>query len=236
VLSAATIVRLGTGPQLDVHYFRDPDAKEGLGSERTFESGGSATGLGDLILRVKGGVLRQASQGLAAGLDLRFPTGDERNLLGSGAAGVRPFMAYSGTFGRLAPHVNVAYQWNGSSVLAGDPSVGTKADMPDQFQYALGADYGVTDRFSIVADWLSRLVIDSPRVRVTTLDLSGPYGTDDVQDIVFDKGSFWSSSAAIGFKTNVAGRLLVDFNLRFSVNDNGLTDRVTPLLGMEYTF
>jgi len=35
---------------------------------------------------------------------------------------------------------------------------------------------------------------------------------------------------------NAKGKLLVDFNLRFSVTDNGLTDRVTPLIGLEYTF
>ncbi len=236
VQSSATILRLGTGPNKLVHFFRDPDAPGGLGSERTFETEGSASGLGDLIVRVKGGVLRQASQGLAAGIDVRLPTGDERNLLGSGAAGLRPFLAYSASYRRLSPHVNLSYLWNGSSVLAGDPSTGDKADVPDQFQYAVGADLGVTDKFSVVVDWLSREVIDSPRVRLDTLHLTGPYGSEDVPDIVFDRGSFWTSGAAVGFKSNVAGRLLVDFNLRFTVGENGLTDRVTPLLGIEYTF
>ena len=197
---------------------------------------GSASGLGDLIVRVKSGVLRQASQGLAAGIDVRLPTGDERNLLGSGAPGVRPFLAYSASHGRLSPHVNFSYAWNGSSVLAGDPATGVKADVPDQFQYAIGADLGVTDKFSVVVDWLGREVIDSPRVRLDTRHLVGPYGAEDVPDIVFDRSSFWASSAALGFKTNAVGRLLVDFNLRFTVGDNGLTDRVTPLLGIEYTF
>jgi len=34
----------------------------------------------------------------------------------------------------------------------------------------------------------------------------------------------------------VAARLLIDFNLRFTIGTNGLTDRVTPLIGMEYGF
>ena len=32
---------------------------------------------------------------------------------------------------------------------------------------------------------------------------------------------------------NSKGRLLVDFNLRFTVTNNGLTDRVTPLIGFD---
>jgi hypothetical protein len=236
VLSAATIHRVGTGPALNVHFFRDPDATDQLGSERTFESGGSASGLGDLIVRVKGAVMREANRGLAAGVDLRMPTGDERNLLGSGAAGVRPFLAYSASYQRLSPHVNLAYQWNGRSVLAGDPATGAKADVPDQFQYAVGTDLGVTEKFSLTADWIARRALDSPRVRLASTAISGPYGTEQLNDIAFDRGSFWASSAALGFKTNVAGRLLVDFNLRFTVGDNGLTDRVTPLIGLEYTF
>jgi hypothetical protein len=236
VLSAATIERLGTGPAKDIHFFRDLDAPNGLGSERTFQAGGSASGLGDIILRVKGAVLRNAKQGLTAGLDLRAPTGDERNLLGSGSTGLRPFLAYSASSGRLSPHVNLAYQWNGHSILAGNPETGQKADVPDQFQYAIGADFGVNQRFSLTGDWISRLSIDSPRVHLQSETLTGKYGSLALNDIAFSRSSFWASSAAIGCKTNVSGRLLVDFNLRFTVNDNGLTDRVTPLIGIEYTF
>lgn len=47
VISAATIKRLGTAASPSVHFFRDPDAPGGFGSERTFEAGGSASGLGD---------------------------------------------------------------------------------------------------------------------------------------------------------------------------------------------
>ena len=70
----------------------------------------------------------------------------------------------SWTLKRMSPHINVAYQWNGSSVLAGDPETGEKADVPDQLLYAFGTDFGVSDRFSLTGDWLGRWAIDSPRV------------------------------------------------------------------------
>jgi hypothetical protein len=236
VISAATIERVGTGEAHEIHFFRDPDAPGGLGNERTFQAGGSASGIGDIIVRLKGSVFRQSARGLAAGIDLRMPTGDERNLLGSGAFGAKPFVAYSGSYGRVSPHVNFGYQWNGSSVLAGDPATDEDADLPDQFLYAVGADVGVTDKFSLTADWLGRWAIDSPRVRQQSFTAAGPAGTVTLDDIAIDSESFWASSAAVGFKANLHGRLLVDFNLRFTVGTNGLTDRVTPLIGFEYGF
>jgi hypothetical protein len=236
VISAATIRRVGTGEAREIHFFRDPDSPNGIGDERTFQAGGSAAGLGDIIVRVKGSVLRQSARGLALGLDLRMPTGDERNLLGSGAFGAKPFLAYSGTFGRISPHVNFGYQWNGSSILAGDPAEDIEADLPDQFLYALGADVGVTEKFSLTGDWLGRWAIDSPRVRKRSFDAVGPASEVVLDDIAIERESFWASSAAVGFKANLYGRLLVDFNLRFTVGTNGLTDRVTPLIGFEYSF
>jgi hypothetical protein len=236
VISAATIERVGTGEAHEIHFFRDPDAPGGIGDERTFQSGGSASGIGDIIVRLKGSVFRQSTRGLAVGVDLRMPTGDERNLLGSGAFGAKPFLAYSGSYRRVSPHVNFGYQWNGSSVLAGDPATGEEADLPDQFLYAVGADVGVTEKFSLTADWLGRWAIDSPRVRQESFTAAGPAGMVTLDDIAIDSESFWASSAAVGFKANLYGRLLVDFNLRFTVGTNGLTDRVTPLIGFEYGF
>jgi hypothetical protein len=37
-------------------------------------------------------------------------------------------------------------------------------------------------------------------------------------------------------KGNLFGRLLVDVNLLFALDDNGLRDKVTPLVGLEYSF
>ena len=89
LLSNATIHRIGTGSDLGVHYFRDPDAIGGYGSTRQFFSEASAAGIGDLVARAKGTVMREGSRALAVGLDVRMPTGDEQNLLGSGAMGVQ---------------------------------------------------------------------------------------------------------------------------------------------------
>jgi hypothetical protein len=57
-----------------------------------------------------------------------------------------------------------------------------------------------------------------------------------LDDILFTTESYWTTAAAFGLKGNLAQRLLVTFNLRFAIADGGLTDRLAPLLGMEWTF
>ena len=237
LLSNATIHRVGTGENnADVHYFPDDNAIGGFGSTHQFFAEGTAAGIGDLVIRGKATVLREGSRALAAGLDLRLPTGDERNLLGSGAVGLRPFAAFSTAFGPVAPYINIAYQWNGESVIAGDVEAAEKADLPDRFSYTVGSDYGLNDRFSIVFDLTGQRVLDSPRLLTRETTTSGPAGSVTLPDIRFENDSYWVNSGAIGFKANLAQRLLVNFNLRFAIGENGLTDRVAPLLGFEWAF
>jgi hypothetical protein len=83
------------------------------------------TGLGDLLLRVKGTVVRKPSAVIAVGGDVRFPTGDAQNYLGVGTTTVKPFAAvsfYSKPLSSgivLSPHFDVGWQFSGKSVLGG---------------------------------------------------------------------------------------------------------------------
>ena len=236
LLSNARIHRVGTGANTTVHFFRSDAGIDGRGDTRQFYAEGSASGVGDIVIRAKGTVLRESSRALAVGVDARLPTGDEQNLLGSGSAGIRAFSAFSTSIGRFAPHVNVGYQWNGKSKLAGDVRTSQKEDLPDQFLWALGSDFGINNRLSIVLDLLGRRVIDSPKLFLYDFTAGGPSGTASLPDIRFERMSYWVNNGAIGFKANVAPRLLVNFNLRFQISGNGLSDRIAPLIGMEWGF
>jgi hypothetical protein len=236
LLSNATIHRLGTGSNLTVHYFRDDLAIGGYGSTHQYFIEGSAAGLGDLLLRAKATLMREGQRAFAAGVDVRLPTGDELNLLGTGAAAVRPFAAFSASYRAFAPHANLSYQWNGRSVLAGDARNDVEADLPDQFLYAIGSDLSLNNRFSIVFDVLGQRVLDSPRLSTYTLVASGVAGTASLPDIRFATGSYWRADGALGFKANVAPRVLIDFNLLFNLAQNGLSDRIAPLVGVEWAF
>jgi len=236
LLSNAQIFRLGTGTAVQVHYFRDDLAIGGYGSTHQYFIEGSESGIGDLFIRSKATLLREGTRALATGVDVRLPTGDEQNLLGAGALGVRPFAAFSASYRAFAPHVNIAYQWNGRSVLAGDVHENVKAPLPDLFTYAAGGDLSLNNRFSIIVDVLGQRVLNSPRLSTYTLDASGAAGSASLPDIRFSTGSYWSTDGAVGFKANVAAKVLVAFNLRFNIVNNGLTDRIAPLVGVEWAF
>src|SRR5687767_15644956 len=80
VTSDATIRRIGT-TNPETHFFRSME--DTIGTRRRFTAFGHASGPGDLTVRLKQTVKKAMHQGLALGLDLRLPTGDERNLLGT---------------------------------------------------------------------------------------------------------------------------------------------------------
>ncbi len=229
IVSHATVQRIGTTSE-DIHFFREAD--DSMGEQRVFNASGSAGGIGDLTVRLKGNFWRAG--GLSFGLDFRVPTGDEKNLLGVGAAGAKPFLIWSTHFEGFSPHVNAGYQWNGKTVLAGDPTTGEAKKLQDQAFFTAGADFGVGSRFTFAFDILGNYFIDTPRLQRT--EFQALNGVSFFPDITFVTDSFLVLNGAVGCKINVAGEVLLDFNLLFNLNDNGLQDKVTPLIGMEYSF
>lgn len=231
VVSDATVHRLGTTDPL-THFFLQSDGSVGV--RRVFTASGSATGLGDLMVRLKHTLFKRAANGVAAGVDVRIPTGDEMNLLGSGAAGIQPFGIWSTTINKVSPHVNASYKWNGSSVLAGNPASGVSSDFPDQVGYAAGAEVSVNPRVTVAFDVLGVYVIGAERLRAQTFQALD--GRSTFPNIVFDHDSLNTVNGSVGLKASLSRRLLIDANLLFAFNRNGLRDKVTPLLGIEYAF
>ena len=231
VVSEATIQRIGT-ENPEVHFYQMPDGTQG--DTRIFTAFGSARGIGDLTIRLKGQLWKGSTSGVALGLDLRVPSGDEENLLGAGAPGIKPFVAWSAAYDTFSPHFNFGYLWNGSSILAGDPVTERSADLPDQVTYIVGAEFGVSSRLTFAFDVLGQYVIDSPRL--VRQDFRAHDGTSVFPDISFRNDSFAETSAAVGLKLGLLQDLLLDLNLLFQLDDTGLRDKVTPLIGAEYAF
>jgi hypothetical protein len=234
-VSQATIQRIGTASNPAVHFFSDSSAPGGFGNTNTFSSSGSASGIGDVVGRLKARVVKSGSTGVALAVDVRFPTGDEENLLGSGAWGVQPFLVLSVSKKVFSPHLNVGYQWNGDSVLAGNVITGEKKSLPDQFTYAAGVDVGVTSKITLALDVLGRRVLNSPRLQPETFHAL--QGGATFPSITFvQNADFNVTNASAGVKVNAGGRFLLDVNVLFKLDDGGLRDKVTPLVGFEYSF
>ena len=232
--SQATVQRIGTGTNTAVHFFADPTAPAGQGNQKTFVNSDSASGVGDLLMRLKGTVLKSGHTGLALGVDFRFPTGDEEDFLGSGAAAIKPFLAWSLAAGKVSPHVNLGYAWTGDSVLAGNVLTGTKVSLPDEFVWAAGFDVGVAERLTLAADVLGRHVSNSPELQTRTFTALN--GQTTFPDIHFVNDSIDVIDGAFGLKFNAGGKLLIDLNVLVKLNNAGLRDKVTPLFGLEYSF
>jgi hypothetical protein len=203
--------------------------------DHTFSSVRTASGIGDVVFRVKGTILNRERWALAGGVDVRTPTGDELNFLGAGAAGVKPFVAAS-LRGRISPHVNLGYEWNGDSILAGNISTGQTARLPNQFFYSGGVDARVKPKLTVAADLLGQRVLSGERVReVPFTDVNGVVHTD-IADIQSFKGSFQENNLSLGAKYAIYRNLLLTGNLLIELDDAGLRAKVAPLGGISYTF
>lgn len=235
VVSNATIQRIGTASSPATHFFGDPSAPGGLGAQKRFENSGRASGIGDVVARLKAQPFKSGASGFALGVDVRFPTGDEENLLGSGTYGVKPFVILSFSQKVLSPHLNVGYQWNGKSVLAGNVVTGEKKSLPKQILYSGGVDIGVTPRITLALDVIGRRVLKSPRLQTETFHaLQGGLTFPNIHFV--QDADFNVTDGSAGLKINAGGRLLLDVNVLFKLDNGGLRDKVTPLVGFEYSF
>ncbi len=220
-----------------------------------YSDNGSASGIGDVSFRLKAHVYNNESLGVAIGVDVRTPTGDARRFLGSGAAGIHPFIAVSGRH-RFSPHVNLGYGWNGESILAGnitgttigEDSAGnttitngpsTKQNLPKQLTYAVGADAGVTSRFTLSFDYLGQTLIDTPRAFRAidmTQNIPGGTGTLTLPTIAGGTDTVGINNGAVGLKYNLFGKLLIIGDILFRLDNKGLRQNVTPLVALSYEF
>lgn len=77
---------------------------------------GSATGVGDVAARLKVRLRDDGRTGVAVLGEVRFPTGDEDNLLGAGALSARGVGIVSARLGDFSPFANLGYRyWEGDA-------------------------------------------------------------------------------------------------------------------------
>jgi hypothetical protein len=258
--SDATIIRV-SGPTFTLptgatfanpHQFTaDPNSLT-----HPYASNGSSSGIGDVTFRVKGNVLRGRNLGISLAMDVRTPTGSAWSMLGSGAIGLKPFVVVSAVGKHFSPHINVGYQWNGKSILAGDLTGATisenangvatiqngpaiKHNLPSQLFYTVGADIGATKNMSFAFDYLGQTLLDAPRVfrdNFATQNIPGGTGSLSLPTISGGTDSIGLSSASAGIKYNLFGKFLLTSNILFRLDNKGLRQDVLPVVALSYTF
>jgi len=215
----------------------------------TFTSSGSAAGLGDVTLRGKYELYHGERAGFAAGVDVRLPTGDESNFLGSGATGVKPFGVFSYN-ARVSPHAVIGYEWNGKSILAGNfvATPTTKDSLPNRFVYTVGADVSVVKRLTAAFDLYGQRLFGLPQVFSNTYTDLGKCADQDCSAATFTPGTTHPDlgvhsgvdyniiNAAFGLKYRVLKNLVLTGNVLVKLNDSGLRSTAVPLVGASYDF
>jgi hypothetical protein len=167
-----------------IHSFDGAGAPTG-----TFVESGSSNGLGDILLRAKYNFARSTTGAFAAAVDLRLPTGDKDELLGTGATQLLPFFVYSGEYGIFSPHVNIGYTFSsGESSAAAvaidvdptthqvdtlDPNnpnglevlrdLDFDLSVPNEFNYTFGFAVAAGPRVTVGFDLRGRTLLDVSR-------------------------------------------------------------------------
>ncbi len=200
---------------------------------------GTASGVGDIEVNGKGSLWTGEHATVAAALNLRVPSGDDLNYLGSGSWGVNPYLVYS-FLARVSPHVKIGYQWNTATEL--NPSYTSQGQfvknvsLPGGLQYDGGADWAAAKHLTIAADVLGNQFLNTPRLVPTTTNISISGTSTPLNTSVTGNSSYTINNLSAGLKISAYRDLVFSGNVLVQLNNNGLRSRPTPLVGMSYKF
>lgn len=228
----ARVIRLATVDNAGIHQF------EGGATERTFTENGRAQGLGDILLRGKYRFLDSPGGGIAVSVDYRVPTGDAEQLLGTGGSQVKLALIGSMAQGPFSPHVNMGYTFSSGG---GSDSLSVTPNVPDEFSYAVGFDAAVHGRLTFSADVLGRNLRDLGRLVPTRrqfpfVTAANAFGTATFEEFTRRPGDLNLLVAAAGIRYNPRGNLLISAQMLVPITESGLRDRITPVIGIDYSF
>lgn len=192
---------------------------------------GTATGIGDVVVRAKYNILKRNGGGLAEAIDVRLPTGDERNLLGIAGPQVKLALIASSAVGMLSPHLNLGYTISGTSSSVNDPDSAVVAP-PEEINYTGGADLALSLRTTVAVDVLGRTLR-----KVGTLTWGpGVFGSDFPEFQINSGANLKLLLGSVGVKVNPFGNMLLTANVLFPLTNRGLTDSLTWMAGVDYSF
>jgi hypothetical protein len=204
------------------HYFAGTSENPVLSAER--ETHGSATGLGDVAVRLKSHFRDVGNTSVGILLDGRLPTGSQKDLLGAGKFSGRVIAIVNTRFGDFSPHLNAGYLYHAGE-HQNDAVLGTAG-----FDQKLGS--GITLAADLVSELQvgdSELELPSPvHYELPFVRTLVPTDIPDVRDDVVN-GSF-------GFKFSASRNLTAVVNALVPLNRGGVRADMTYTVGVEYGF
>jgi hypothetical protein len=122
--------------------------------------GGETTGIGDIILRTKRSFLRNDPlwPDLAVAAELKLPTGDADNLLGTGETNLKGLLIASKTYDWITPHLNLGFE------------VSTEGTREYNLRYIVGVDVRALPSLTFALDFLGRWKPDGDGIGDNVVD------------------------------------------------------------------
>jgi len=218
--STAQVIPFG-GPTA-AHFFAGTPASPVLTGARSVD--GSSAGLGDVAARTKISILQTARTSVAVLGEARFATGDENELLGSGAFAARGLAIISAKFGSISAHGNTGYLYR-AGITQSSAVVGT-----------LGFDNLIADRVTLAADLVSELQVGKSKLQLPpTVQFDYPFKrTIDPTTIPNIADNIVNGS--FGFKFATGNGFTIVTNALVPLNIGGLRANVTYTTALEYSF
>ena len=177
-------------------------------------------GLADIAVRSKVRLTADGPGAVAAGVEVRLPTGREEDLLGAGKTTVRFQGLASAEAGRTSVHGNV--------------TIGT-GGLGREYSYGAAVAVAATQQVTVVGEVFARRIAGLQRITELTTPHPRIAGVDTLR-LVPSGGDQTSAFAVTGFKWNVGGTWLLHGNVMFPMTESGLTATFTPTIALDYSF
>jgi len=207
---------------LAAHFFGGTPANPLLTTSRSVA--GSATGIGDIAVRLKINVMQSERTGFALLGDARFPTGSAEDLLGSGHFSGRALGILSARFGAFSPHANVGF------LLRNSDSVNNAVLV------TAGFDHVMASWAMMAVDLISELQVGESKVTLPgTVTYDVPFRrTVDPTNIPNWRDDIINMS--FGFKFLTGSGITIVANSMWPLNRGGLRPNVMWTAGLDYNF
>jgi hypothetical protein len=180
----------------------------------------TASGLGDTLVRAKYTIVRRGGSGVALGGEVRLPSGDRDNLLGSGEAAFRPRAIASLEQGRAGLHGELGYALGGLS---------------RELDFATAATAAVTPNVTLIGELAGRH-LDTVRRLTETTAMHPRLARVETVRLTGALQSMTRIVAMAGIKWNIAGALLLNASVIRPLTEAGLNARWVPTLSVDYSF
>ena len=187
-------------------------------------------------------------------MNVSVPTGDEEELLGTGALRVETRGIWSEQFGRVGAHVNGGYTTSGgslpSSLTATVDPLSDRAvvadnllQLPAEVNVVGGVEVAVAPRVGITGDIIARQLRNTWHFEGDAATFASrtpgasPASVSVPSDLqALDPGNLTQIMAGIGMRAHISRPLLLSVDVLLPVSGDGLMPRVGVVAGFSLAF